>query len=105
MRLFGVSHYETCFGDLFAKENHIPQTALPRTELQLLEKLFPNYFDVLEAFMQDAFLSPPALMDTDWKLVVFIHNALTQREGEREGLMLALAQEVMGCSLSANRSV
>mgnify|MGYP000889879606 CR=1 FL=1 len=55
--------------------------------------------------MQDAFLNPPALMDTDWKLVVFIHNALTQREGEREGLMLALAQEVMGCSLSANRSV
>jgi hypothetical protein len=44
-------------------------------------------------------------MDTDWKLVIFVHNILAQRQGEREHVVFLIAQEVMGCSLAGNRSV
>ncbi len=32
--------------------------------------------------MRDAYMSPPALMDADWKLIIVIHNLLSQSTTE-----------------------
>lgn len=55
--------------------------------------------------MRDAYMSPPAVMDADWKLIVVVQNLLSQGAGEEEALVFQLSQEVMGESLTLNRSI
>jgi hypothetical protein len=42
--------------------------------------------------MKEAYLNPPSMMDTDWKLIIFAHHVLSQKSGERETLVFNLAQ-------------
>lgn len=55
--------------------------------------------------MREAYMSPPSLMDADWKLIIVIHNYLSQGSTEEEALIFQLAQEVVSESLSLNRSI
>ena len=50
-------------------------------------------------------MSPPCLMDADWKLIIVVHNLLSQAKEEQEALIFQLAQEVITESLTLNRSV
>lgn len=44
-------------------------------------------------------------MDSDWKLIIVIHNLLTQATLETENTIFVLAQEVICESLTKNRSI
>lgn len=44
-------------------------------------------------------------MDADWKLIVFMHNILSEWKNQEENLLFKLSQEVIICSLSTNRSI
>ena len=32
--------------------------------------------------MREAYMSPPCLMDADWKLIIVVHNLLSQAKEE-----------------------
>jgi hypothetical protein len=61
----------------------------------LFGSLYPDYFSVLDGYMREAYMNPPSLMDADWKLIIVIHNYLTQGSTEEEALIFQLAQEVI----------
>jgi len=42
--------------------------------------------------MREAYMNPPSLMDADWKLIIVIHNLLSQSNTEGESLVFQLAQ-------------
>ena len=48
------------------------------SQFQLLTKLYPSYFTTIEFTMQEIYLDPPPLMDTNWKLTIFMHSLLSQ---------------------------
>lgn len=52
------------------------------SQFKLLSQIYPNYFSIAEEFMQETYLNPPALMDADWKLVIFVHNILSEWSNE-----------------------
>ena len=82
IKMLAVSFYELNYSHL------LNQTQLPSTNpdqhaslkkyFDIVEELHPEYFSVLDEYMKDAFMSPPAVMDADWKLVIVIHNYLSQ---------------------------
>ena len=44
-------------------------------------------------------------MDADWKLTIFMHTLLCDSQDEQEIIIAKLAQEVIMCSLQANKSI
>jgi len=64
-------------------------------QFQLIVELYPAYFNTIQEAMQDIYLDPPTLMDSNWKLVVFMHSLLSQWTSEEENIIFNLTQEVM----------
>ena len=42
--------------------------------------------------MQEIYLDPPPLMDTNWKLTVFMHSLLSQWSNQEEQVIFTLTQ-------------
>lgn len=61
--------------------------------------------DVLQDYLSEVYQNPPSLMDSDFKLVIVLNNYLIKSKSESKSLIFSLTKEIIGESLSYNRSV